>query len=128
VTALWAEEGRLSAQPDDGLGEGTLIGKKLDGKAKSVIFLFMGGGPSHVDIWDPKPELTKLDKQDVPESIAKNVPRIARSPLKGLFASPYKFVKQGQSGIEVSELFPELGKRVDDMCLIRSCRHGTPIH
>jgi hypothetical protein len=128
LTALLAEEGRLFAQTDDGPGEGTLIGKKLDGKAKSVIFLFMGGGPSHVDTWDPKPELTKLDKQDVPESIAKNVPRIARSPLKGLFASPYKFIKHGQSGIEVSELFPELGKRVDDMCLIRSCRHGTPIH
>src|SRR6516165_146380 len=88
LTALLAEEGRLFAQTDDGPGEGTLIGKKLDGKAKSVIFLFMGGGPSHVDTWDPKPELTKLDKQDVPESIAKNVPRIARSPLKGLFASP----------------------------------------
>src|SRR5438046_816652 len=70
LTALLAEDGRLYA--DDG-SEGTLIGRKLDGKAKSVIFLFMGGGPSHVDTWDPKPELTKLDKKDVPESIAKNV-------------------------------------------------------
>jgi hypothetical protein len=125
LTSLLAEEGRLFA--DDG-AEGTLVGKKLNGKAKNVIFLFMGGGPSQVDTFDPKPELTRLDKQDVPPSIAKDIPRIARSPLKGLFASPYKFIKHGQSGIEVSELFPELGKHVDDLCILRSCRHGTPIH
>src|SRR5262245_39696524 len=125
LTTLLAEEGRLRA--DDG-GEGTLIGKRLNGKARNVIFLFMGGGPSQVDTFDPKPELAKLDNKDVPESIAKDVPRIARSPLKGLFASPYRFVKHGQSGIEVSELFPELGKLVDDLCILRSCRHGTPIH
>ena len=125
LTTLLAEEGRLRA--DDG-GEGTLIGKKLNGKAKNVIFLFMGGGPSQVDTFDPKPELTKLDRKDVPESIAKDVPRIARAPLKGLFASPYKFIKHGQGGIEVSELFPELGKLADDLCILRSCRHGTPIH
>jgi len=126
LTALLADEGRLSA--DDSTGDGTLDPKSLKGKAKNVIFLFMGGGPSQVDTWDPKPELAKLDKQDVPESIAQGVPRIARSPLKGLFASPYKFKKQGESGLEVSELFPELGKRVDDLCILRSCRHGTPIH
>ena len=117
LTALLADEGRLSAA--DG-GDGTLDPKSLQGKAKNVIFLFMGGGPSQVDTWDPKPELAKLDRQDVPESIARGVPRIARSPLKGLFASPYRFTKQGESGLEVSELFPELGKRVDDLCILRS--------
>jgi hypothetical protein len=125
LTALLAEEGRLFA---DDAAEGTLVGQKLDGKAKRVIFLFMGGGPSHVDTWDPKPELQKLNGKDVPESIARNVPRIARSPLKGLFASPYKFQKHGQSGIEVSEIFPETARCVDDICVIRSMRHGTPIH
>ncbi|MBL8800257.1 MAG: DUF1501 domain-containing protein, partial [Planctomycetia bacterium] len=113
LTALLADEGRLSA--DDATGDGTLDAKSLQGKAKNVIFLFMGGGPSHVDTWDPKPELAKLDKKDVPESIARDVPKIARSPLKGLFASPYKFAKHGESGLEVSELFPELAKRVDDL-------------
>jgi hypothetical protein len=88
----------------------------------------MGGGPSQVDTWDPKPELAKLRGKDVPESIAKDVPRIARSPLKNLFPSPYRFTPQGQSGILVSELFPEIGKRVDDLCILRSCRHGSPIH
>src|SRR5881392_1542675 len=55
-------------------------------RAQRVIFLFMGGGPSQVDTFDPKPELTKLDGQDVPESIARGVPRIARAPLRHLCA------------------------------------------
>src|SRR5205807_2092252 len=97
-------------------------------RARSVIFLFMGGGPSQVDTWDPKPELARLDGQDEPESIARDVPRIARAPLRHLYASPYRFTPQGQSGISVSELFPELGKCVDDLCVLRSCRHDSPIH
>src|SRR4051812_48611592 len=61
------------------------------GKAKSVIFLFMGGGPSHVDTWDPKPELAKLHGKDVPESIAKGIPLLTRSRLQNLHASPFRF-------------------------------------
>ena len=122
LAGLLAEQGRLCAD------DGTLVGKALDGKAKRVIFLFMGGGPSHVDTFDPKPELTRLNGKDVPESIAKGVPRIARSPLRGLFASPYRFQKYGQSGIEVSELFPNVAQCVDDLCILRSMRHTTPIH
>lgn len=123
LTALLAEEGRLVAE------DGSLIrASELNGPTKSVIFLFMGGGPSHVDTWDPKPELAKLDRQDVPPSIARNVPRIARSLLRGLFASPYRFTPRGQSGIPVSELFPEIGRCIDDICVLRSCRHNTPIH
>jgi hypothetical protein len=121
LTALLAEEGRLVAE--DG---GTIPAP--DGPAKSIIFLFMGGGPSHVDTWDPKPELAKLDGKEVPPSIAKDVPRIARSPLRGLFASPYRFTPRGHSGIPVSELFPEVGRLVDAICVLRSCRHNTPIH
>src|SRR6267142_159740 len=56
-----------------------------DAKAKSVIFLFMGGGPSQVDTFDPKPLLNRLRDQAVPESIARNIPRIARSRLDHLF-------------------------------------------
>jgi hypothetical protein len=97
-------------------------------RAKQVIFLFMGGGPSQVDTFDPKPELTKLHGQAVPESIAAEVPRVARARLQNLYASPYKFAKQGKSGIEVSELFPEVGKLADELCILRSCRHDSPIH
>jgi uncharacterized protein DUF1501 len=97
-------------------------------RAKRVIFLFMGGGPSQVDTFDPKPELNRLSGQDVPESIAKDIPRIARSPLVNLLGSPFKFQPHGQSGIEVSSLYPELAQCVDDLCLIRSMRHSSPIH
>src|SRR5947209_749543 len=91
LTTLLAEENRLVA------ADGTPIRPlNPEGPAKSVIFLFMGGGPSHVDTWDPKPELVKLDRKDVPASIAREVPRIARSPLRGLFASPYRFMRRGQ--------------------------------
>ena len=97
-------------------------------KAKSVIMLFMGGGPSQVDTWDPKQELAKLHGQDVPESIAETVPRIARSPLHNLFASPFKFQKYGNCGMECSELFHHTAGRADDICLIRSMKHNSPIH
>ena len=65
-------------------------------RARSVIFLFMGGGPSHVDTFDPKPELTRLHGHDVPESIARNIPRIARSPRFNLMGSPWKFSPHGR--------------------------------
>jgi hypothetical protein len=98
------------------------------GKARSVIFLFMGGGPSQVDTFDPKPLLQRLDGRDVPQSIARDIPRIARAPLTSLYASPYRFTQGGQSGIPVAEIFPEVGQCVDDMCVLRSCRHDSPIH
>src|SRR5262249_7565353 len=109
-------------------GEGGALRLREDAKAQSVIFLFMGGGPSQVDTWDPKPLLQRLDGQDVPASIARAIPRIARAPLSNLFASPYRFVKRGQSGIPVSEIFPHIGSCVDEMCVLRSCRHDSPIH
>lgn len=97
-------------------------------RARSVIFLFMGGGPSQVDTFDPKPELTRLHGGDVPESIARDIPRIARAPLQNLMASPFSFQKHGESGIEVSDLFPEVARCVDDLCVVRSLKHETPIH
>ena len=96
--------------------------------ARSVIFLFMSGGPSQVDTFDPKPELTKLAGQDVPDSIAKNVPRIKRAGLANLLASPWKFRQQGDSGIAVSELLPGIGKHADELCVIRSMTHRNPVH
>lgn len=125
LTQLLREDGLSAAQhgrADDGLG------LPANGKAKSVIFLFMGGGPSQVDTWDPKPLLSRLDGQDVPASIARGIPNIVRTPLTGLFGSPFRFTRRGQSGLPVSELFPKVGRHVDDLCVLRSCRHETPIH
>jgi hypothetical protein len=123
LAGLLADEGRLVA------GDGSFLDpKKLNGKAKSLILLFIGGGPSQVDTFDPKPLLKKLDGKPVPDEIAKGIPRVARAPLTGLFPSPYAFKKYGQSGLPVSDLFPHVGSCVDDICVIRSCKHDSPIH
>jgi hypothetical protein len=96
--------------------------------AKRVIFLFMGGGPSQVDTFDPKPLLNDLHGKSVPDSIAAQVPRIARAPLEDLCGSKFKFERHGESGLEISELFPNVARCADDLCVIRSMRHDSPIH
>jgi hypothetical protein len=97
-------------------------------KAKSCIFLFMYGGPSHMDLFDPKPELTKRTGQPMPS--LESDPRFQHKNNNGkpLMASPFKFNKYGQAGIEVSELFPKLGGCVDDLAIIRSCYADSFAH
>ena len=85
-------------------------------RAKRVIFLFMSGGPSHVDLFDPKPRLAELNGKPLPFE----KPKLERTKTGNLYGSPYKFQKHGQSGIEVSELFPHVAECVDDLCVIRS--------
>ncbi len=85
-------------------------------KAKSVIFLFMPGGPSQMDLLDPKPMLTKYDGQDSPIKV---VSRSFDAKPK-IWGSPFQFAKYGQSGIEVSELLPGLASVIDDVAVIRS--------
>ena len=85
-------------------------------RATRVIFLFMSGGPSHVDTFDPKPRLTAEMGKPLP--FAK--PSLERTKTGNLLGSPFKFSKHGQSGIEVSELFPQVANHVDDLCVIRS--------
>src|SRR5688500_7158762 len=85
-------------------------------KAKRVIFLFMSGGPSHVDTFDPKPRLA----QDNGKPLPFEKPKLERTKTGNLLQSPWKFQKHGQSGIDVSELFPQLATCVDDLCVIRS--------
>jgi hypothetical protein len=89
-------------------------------RAKRVIFLFMKGGPSHVDTFDYKPKLQQADGKELP--FAK--PRVQFAPTGNLLASPWKFEKRGQSGIEVSDLFPHVAQHVDDLCILNSV-HGT---
>lgn len=84
-------------------------------KAKNVIFLFMYGGPSQVDLFDPKPALNDKNGKTIDIEVRKG--QVAKGTL---FGSPFQFAKHGQSGIEVSELFPELAGCVDDMAVIRS--------
>ena len=84
--------------------------------ARQVIFLFMGGGPSHVDLFDPKPRLAADHGKPVPFE----KPKLARTTTENLMASPFAFGRYGESGIEVSELLPHLADCVDDLCVVRS--------
>ncbi len=93
-------------------------------KAKRVIFLFMHGGPSQVDTFDPKPLLTRDNGK--PYSGAR--PRVVFAQTGNLLKSPWEFKKYGQSGIEVSDLFPEVGKCVDDLCILRSLHADNTAH
>jgi hypothetical protein len=95
-------------------------------KAKRVIWLFMHGGPSHVDLFDPKPELTRYAGKPLPESYGNVETRrkVAQNPL----LAPVKpFQKRGQSGIEVSDFLPAMAELADEMCVIRSC-HGDSVN
>src|SRR5437667_7984774 len=86
-------------------------------RARAMISLFMQGGPSHVDLLDPKPELTRRDGQDYAGEVKFSF--IDRATKK-LFGSPWKFQRHGQSGIEVSELLPHFASIVDEVTVIRS--------
>ena len=92
-------------------------------KAKSVIYLFMHGGASHVDTFDPKPELTRMSGKPISAEAAKGLKTsFIHDPTKALLrGSPWKFERRGKSGIEVSELYTHVGAHIDDIAVIRSC-------
>jgi hypothetical protein len=92
------------------------------GKAKAVIWLFIDGGPSHVDLFDPKPELTKLDGTPLPSSFKRPVTSMGKTAFTPLLGSKRKFKQHGQSGIWVSDWYPEIATCVDDIAVIRSCK------
>lgn len=103
---------------------GGLLGGEADGavlphfrpRAKRIIWLFMGGGVSHVDSFDPKPLLAKHHREKIPIEL----PSHLRDGSDKVLASPFEFRRHGESGIPVSELFPHMAKHVDKMCVVRS--------
>jgi len=101
-------------------------------KAKSVIFLYMVGGPAPMDTFDYKPQLQKLDGKPCPESFKQALaPKHANVPhgcKPELFASPFKWKQYGKSGMYVSALFPEIAKHVDDLCFIHSMQADSNNH
>ena len=112
----------FGAECRDAWGDATVAGPlvprqpPLPAKAKAVIQIYASGGPSTVDTWDPKPALNRYDGKPI-------------SGYAGLaLGSPFRFTKHGQSGIEVSEIFPELAKHVDRMAVIRSLTADIPDH
>ncbi len=114
---------------DDARAESTFLDPLMPrkphfaGKAKHVVHLFMNGGPSQVDTFDPKPALTKYHGKPLP------VQNLRTERKTGVaMGSPYKFQKYGKSGIEVSELFAHTAKHIDDMAIIRSMHAEVPNH
>ena len=93
-------------------------------RAKRVIYLFMHGGPSQVDTFDPKPLLTRDSGKPFPGE----KPRVQFAQTGNLLASPWEFKKYGKSGIEVSDLFPNVAQHVDDLCVVRSLYGSNPAH
>jgi len=93
-------------------------------RAKRIIFLFMKGGPSAVDTFDYKPRLQKEDHKKFPFE----KPRVQFAPTGELLASPWKFKHYGESGIQVSELFPHVAECVDDLCILNSLHGTNPAH
>ena len=96
---------------------------KFKPKAKHVIFLFMNGGMSHIDTFDPKPMLTKYNGQAMPGGDLGHERKTGK-----LMMSPFEFKKYGKSGIEVSELWPHVGECIDDVCVVRSVFTEIPNH
>jgi hypothetical protein len=89
-------------------------------KAKSVIYLFMAGAPSHLDLFDPKPKLRELDGQDCPDSLLKGERFAFIEGVPKVLGSPYSFDRHGDSGTELSELLPHLGGVVAEIAVVRS--------
>lgn len=125
LAAMLADEGRAcdKLQPDTvNVAQYPLTSGRphFPARAKRVIFLFMPGGPSQVDTFDPKPRLTKENGQPSP--------KLYLGQQRNLLASPWKFQKYGQSGLEVSDLFPQTATCIDDICVIRSMVTDDPNH
>jgi hypothetical protein len=91
-------------------------------RAKRIIHLFMNGGPSQVDTFDPKPALEKYNGQKPPSEV-----HFTRK-MGNLMVSPFKFARHGRNGLDVSELFPHLAKCTDELCVIRSMHTNIPNH
>ncbi|MCG8602429.1 MAG: DUF1501 domain-containing protein [Verrucomicrobiales bacterium] len=97
-------------------------------KAKRVIHLFMNGGPSQMDSFDPKPSLQKLDGKELPDSVKNTLQRTQRNRVGTVWASPFQFSRHGESGLEISELYPNVAKHADKLCVIRSMQSEIANH
>ncbi len=122
---LAAEQEAAAAAPPVAGGSNPLAPKRphFPARAKHVIHLFMNGGPSQVDTFDPKPALAKYHGKRPPSADRKTERRTG-----GLMKSPFTFHRCGKSGLEVSDIFPEVGECIDHVCVIRSMHTNVPNH
>lgn len=97
-------------------------------RAKRVIHLMMNGGPSQIDTFDPKPEVTALTGKPLPDSVKAKLQPTQRNRVGTLFGSPFQFSKHGESGMDISELYPHVAKHADDLCVVRSMQGEIANH
>ncbi len=121
LSSMLAEDNLLAATPAGDKDTSPLAVKAphFAAKAKSVIFLFMYGGPSQVDLFDPKPMLTKMHGKPLPASASGEKLELFNKN-GNLMASPYEFKKYGRGGVDISELYSNLGSVADELCVLRS--------
>ncbi len=127
---LLAVEGRSGAAATDPMGANPMAPRAphFAPRAKNVIFLFMGGAPSQIDLFDPKPELHKWNGKPLPDSIAKSLRLAFIKPTAKVLASRRKFQPAGRCGTQLSEWLPHTAEIADDICLIRSMRGESVNH
>ena len=125
LAGMLSEMGLTQANASASLSPLAPRGPTLPGTAKRVIHLFMNGGPSQMDTFDPKPKLNQFHGKSLPgkEEMGKDK-RLSGAAL----GSPFAFKRYGKSGIEISELFPQVAKHADDLCVIRSMFSDVPNH
>jgi hypothetical protein len=125
LTQLLGDSGLLTAHAKASGAVNPLAPKKphFAAKAKQVIHIFANGGPSQVDTFDPKPALAKYAGKSLPTANLRTERKTGAA-----FPSPFKFEKYGKSGLEVSELFANTAKHIDDICVIRSMHADVPNH
>jgi hypothetical protein len=127
LASVMASAGLLNAEEPRAprSGQNPLTPKKphFAGKAKRVLHIFANGGPSHLDTFDPKPALEKYAGKPLPRENLRTERKTGAA-----FPSPFKFKKYGQSGIEVSEIFSNVGECIDDIAVIRSMHADVPNH
>ncbi|MGL4461691.1 MAG: DUF1501 domain-containing protein, partial [Planctomycetia bacterium] len=121
LSALWAEEGRAVGSDADPFQPRP---SHFPAKAKNIIFLYMDGGPSQVDTFDPKPLLAKMNGKPYPGAVAPT----QFNNVGTLLACPWKFRQYGESGIPVSDLFPNVARCVDDLAVVRSMTSNFSEH
>ncbi len=117
LAELMAREGRAASPEINPLAPKN---PHFPAKAKNVIFMFMEGGPSQLDLFDPKPELQKWSGKPLPPSMTKDLRLAFTKPNAAVLASPRTFQPYGKSGTEFSDYIPNIGSCADDLCLVRS--------
>ncbi len=127
LAVMLAEQSLLGGESPDGRGPLAPRKPHRAAQAERVIFLFMSGGPSHLETFDPKPDLQRLHGQKLPASFGPVKTRRGVDKNK-LLATKRTFNKYGRAGIEISDLFPHLSKCADDLCVLRGCYGDSVTH